>query len=318
MVNAFLFPGQGSQTVGMGLALSQSFVEAKEVFAEVDDVLNQHLSRIIFEGPEDELTATANTQPALMAVSIAAMRVLEKQGNQTLAKRASYVAGHSLGEYSALCAAGALSLADTARLLRIRGNAMQKAVPQGEGAMAAIIGLDFAQATALAEAASEAGICEAANDNGGSQVVLSGTVAAIEKAIELASEFGAKKAVKLSVSAPFHSSLMQPAADAMQDALADTTINIPSAPIITNVSAERITDPETIRQGLVQQVTGTVRWRESIEYLIQNNVESITEIGSGKVLCGLTKRIDRSIKTQNVSTPEDVETFLKTYESAVI
>ena len=314
MTNAFIFPGQGSQTVGMGKALSAEFPEAAAVFAEVDDALGQKLSTLMFEGPNAELTLTANAQPALMAVSMAVIRVLEAEAGLDLARDARFVAGHSLGEYSALAAAGAFTLADTARLLRLRGDAMQKAVPVGEGAMAAILGLEFGPVAAIAtEAARElylqGAICQAANDNGGDQVVISGTKSAVEKAMELAKAAGAKRALLLPVSAPFHCALMQPAAQAMAAALAEVEIKAPRAPLVANVLASPITDPGDIRRRLVEQVTGTVRWRESIAFMAAQGVTAFYEIGAGKVLSGLVKRISESASAISVGTPADIAAF---------
>lgn len=306
---AFTFPGQGSQAVGMGRDLADAFPEARDVFHEVDDALEQKLSRVMWEGPEDELTLTANAQPALMAVSIAAMRVMEK-GGLSLKDKVSCVAGHSLGEYSALCAARMFSLADTARLLRIRGNAMQAAVPVGEGAMAAIIGLEAADVEAVCEAAAKGGVCQIANDNGGGQLVISGAKAAVEAAAALASEKGAKRAIMLPVSAPFHSALMQPAADAMREALADVKKNAPIVPVVANVTVSPLSDPEEIAARLVEQVTGRVRWRETVGWFGENGVDTAYEIGSGKVLSGLARRINRDLKAVPVNTPADIETAM--------
>ncbi|MBY8918682.1 ACP S-malonyltransferase [Nitratireductor sp. L1-7-SE] len=303
---AFTFPGQGSQAVGMGRDLADAFPEARDVFQEVDDALEQKLSRIMWEGPEDELTLTANAQPALMAVSIAAMRVMEK-GGLSLKDKVSYVAGHSLGEYSALCAAGTFSLADTARLLRIRGNAMQAAVPVGEGAMAAIIGLEAADVEAVCSAADKEGVCQIANDNGGGQLVISGAKSAVEEAAKLASEKGAKRAIMLPVSAPFHSALMQPAAEAMREALADVRKHAPAVPVVANVTVSPLSDPEEIAERLVEQVTGRVRWRETVGWFGDNGVETLYEIGSGKVLSGLARRINRDLAAVPVNTPADIE-----------
>lgn len=305
MATALTFPGQGSQAVGMGKALAEAHPAAAAVFQEVDEALGEKLSAIIFEGPLDTLTLTANAQPALMAVSLAAMRALEAEGF-ALERAASFVAGHSLGEYSALAAAGSLSLADAARLLRIRGKAMQAAVPVGEGAMAALLGLDFEAATAVAAEAAGSDICQAANDNGPGQVVISGARAAVERAIEIAKEKGAKRAILLPVSAPFHCRLMQPAADAMAEALASVEIVAPRVPIVANVLAYPISDPVEIRDRLVQQVTGMVRWRESIEWLAANGVDRFVEVGAGKVLSGLAKRIAPGAATLAVGQPEDV------------
>ena len=314
MTNAFIFPGQGSQSVGMGKLLAAEFAQAAAVFAEVDDALGQKLSTLMFEGPDAQLTLTANAQPALMAVSMAVMRVLEAEAGLDLARDAQFVAGHSLGEYSALAAAGAFTLADTARLLRLRGEAMQKAAPVGEGAMAAIIGLEFGPVAAVATEAArqlylEGAICQAANDNGGGQVVISGTKSAVEKAMELAKAAGAKRALLLPVSAPFHCALMQPAAEAMAAALADVNIRAPRVPLVANVLASPITDPADIRQRLVEQVTGTVRWRESIAFMAGQGVTTFYEIGAGKVLSGLVKRIAESATGVSVGTPADIAAF---------
>lgn len=307
---AFTFPGQGSQAVGMGRDLADAFPEARAVFEEVDDALEQKLSKIMWDGPEDELTLTANAQPALMAVSIAAMRVMEK-GGLRLEEKVAYVAGHSLGEYSALCAAGTFSLADTARLLRIRGNAMQAAVPVGEGAMAAIIGLEADDVEAICQAAGEGSVCQIANDNGGGQLVISGARAAVEEAARLASEKGAKRAIMLLVSAPFHSALMQPAADAMREALAGVTKNAPAVPVVANVTVSPLSNPEEIARRLVEQVTGRVRWRETVTWFGENGVEALYEIGSGKVLSGLARRINRELGAVPVNTPEDIDAVMK-------
>ncbi|WP_102867587.1 ACP S-malonyltransferase [Pseudovibrio exalbescens] len=308
---AFTFPGQGSQAVGMGQELAQTFPEAKAVFDEVDAALGQKLSTIMWDGPADDLTLTANAQPALMAVSLATLRVLEDKGVD-LAQAAKYVAGHSLGEYSALAAAGSLSVADAARLLRIRGDAMQKAVPVGEGAMAALLGLDFEQAQEIAAAAAQDGqVCQAANDNAPGQVVVSGHKAAVERAIELAKEKGARRAVLLPVSAPFHCALMQPAADAMAEALAAVEINAPKVPLVANVLAQPITDPSEIRTRLVEQVTGTVRWRESVTFMAQDGITTFVEIGTGKVLTGMVKRIAKSAEGVAVNTAADIEALVE-------
>jgi [acyl-carrier-protein] S-malonyltransferase len=302
---AFIFPGQGSQAVGMGAELAKAYPSARAVFDEVDAALSQNLSRLMWEGPEAELTLTENAQPALMAVSLAAMRVLGEKGLD-LPSRVAYVAGHSLGEYSALAAAGALSLADTARLLKIRGRAMQEAVPVGQGAMAALLGADLGQAQELAKAAAEGEVCEAANDNAPGQVVISGAKQAIERAIVLAPKFGARRAVLLPVSAPFHCALMQPAADAMRTALAKVTINPPAVPLIANVVAAPISDPEAIRARLVEQVTGMVRWRETMLYLKANGVGTVYEVGAGRVLTGIARRFE-GIEARSVGTPEELE-----------
>lgn len=314
MKQAFVFPGQGSQAVGMGKALADSFPAARAVFDDVDAALGDKLSHLMFEGPSEELTLTANAQPALMAVSLAALRVLEAEAGLDLARDAAFVAGHSLGEYSALAAAGAFSVADTARLLRLRGQAMQKAVPVGAGAMAALLGLDMEAGVAVAQEATAASggrdeICEIANDNGGGQVVASGTKAAVEKAIEIAKGRGAKRAMMLPVSAPFHCRLMQPAADAMADALAQTNIAAPCVPVVANVTARPVTDPAEIRSLLVKQVTGTVRWRESVAFMAEQGVTRFVEIGSGKVLTGLLKRIAGNATGMAVGAPADIQAF---------
>jgi [acyl-carrier-protein] S-malonyltransferase len=309
MKRAFIFPGQGSQSVGMGKALAESFPQAKAVFDEVDDALSQKLSGIMWEGPAEDLTLTANTQPALMAVSLAAIRVLEAEAGLDLKRHAAFLAGHSLGEYSALAAAGSLSIGDTARLLRIRGNAMQNAVPVGQGAMAALLGLEFDAALEVARAAAQGEVCDAANDNGGAQVVVSGHKSAVERAVAIAQEKGAKRAVMLAVSAPFHCALMQPAADAMREALAKVTVNAPVVPVVANVEAAPITDPDAIRSALVRQVTGTVRWRESVAYMASQGVEAFYEVGSGKVLTGLVKRIAAGASAVAIGSPDDVTAF---------
>jgi [acyl-carrier-protein] S-malonyltransferase len=309
MKAAFTFPGQGSQAVGMGKALAENFSQAKAVFAEVDEALGQNLSGLMFEGPEGDLTLTANAQPALMAVSLAAIRVLEAEAGLDLARDAAYVAGHSLGEYSALAAVRAFSIADAARLLRIRGNAMQAAVPAGEGAMAALLGLDFDAAAAVAAEAAQGQVCQAANDNGGGQVVVSGAKAAVERACEIAKTKGARRAVMLPVSAPFHCDLMQPAADAMAQALANVTVSKPIVPVVANVLASAISDPDEIRAALVKQVTGTVRWRECVGYMAQHGVQVFYEVGSGKVLTGLVKRLAEGAEGIAIGTPEDIVAF---------
>ena len=305
---AFLFPGQGSQAVGMGKALAEAFPAARAVFAEVDDALGQKLSTLMFEGPEDQLTLTANAQPALMAHSLAVIRVLEAEKGLDLAASAAFVAGHSLGEYSALAAAGALSISDTAKLLRIRGDAMQAAVPVGKGAMAALLGAEWDLATEIAEiAATDTGlICDVANDNGGGQVVLSGDKAAVDRACEIAKEKGVKRAIPLPVSAPFHSALMAPAASAMEAALAKATILAPKVPVVANVTAGPVSDPEAIRRNLVLQVCGSVRWRESMVWLGGQGVTRFVECGSGKVLTGIAKRLVAGSEATNIGTPEDV------------
>ena len=306
MTAAFTFPGQGSQAVGMGKALADAFPVAKAVFDEVDSALGEKLTGIIWDGPAETLQLTENAQPALMAVSLATMRVLESEAGVVLSRDAAFVAGHSLGEYSALAAAGSLSISDAARLLRIRGLAMQKAVPVGVGAMAALLGLDYETAVAVAEEAAQGDVCQAANDNGGGQVVVSGHTAAVERAIEIAKARGAKRAMLLPVSAPFHCRLMQPAADAMAIALAGVTIHKPVVPLVSNVLASSLTDPDEVRRRLVEQVTGTVRWRESVSYMAANGVSRFFEVGAGKVLSGLVKRIaDGAIGTA-VSGPTDI------------
>src|SRR5271166_3298306 len=314
MTTALVFPGQGSQAVGMGKGLAEAFPAAREVFDRVDSALSQKLSHLMFEGPEADLILTANAQPALMAVSIAALSVLESEAGFRIAQDAAFVAGHSLGEYSALCAAGSLTLEDSARLLRLRGEAMQEAVPVGEGAMAALIGLDFGVAMRLAgQAASDlyltGAICQAANDNGGGQVVISGTKDAVERAIELAKLAGARRALLLPVSAPFHCALMQPAARAMEAALKDIEISRPKPPLVANVTAAAVVGPEDIRKALVAQTTGTVRWRESVEYMSAKGVTRFIEVGAGKVLAGLIKRIAEGATAITLGTPADFEAF---------
>jgi [acyl-carrier-protein] S-malonyltransferase len=302
---AFIFPGQGSQAVGMGAELAKAYPAAKDVFSEVDEALGQDLSKLMWEGPEADLTLTENAQPALMAVSLAAMAVLRDEG-VSLKDRVAFVAGHSLGEYSALAAAWALSLADTARLLKTRGRAMQEAVPVGQGAMAALLGADLPQAQELAKAASEGDVCEAANDNAPGQVVISGAKAAIERAVALVPKFGARRAVLLPVSAPFHCALMQPAADVMAAALADVEIKAPEVPVVANVLAEPISDPEAIRTLLVEQVTGMVRWRETMQFLGNSGVNAVYEVGAGRVLTGIARRFE-GIQAQSVGTPDELE-----------
>jgi len=309
MTVAFVFPGQGSQNVGMGKALADNFAPARAVFEEVDAALGDRLSSVIFDGPADRLTLTENAQPALMAVSLATMRVLAAEAGLDLARDAQFVAGHSLGEYSALAAAGAFSLADAARLLRTRGQAMQKAVPVGVGAMAALLGLEFDAAAAVAAEAAQGRICQAANDNGGGQVVVSGDKAAVERAVELAKGKGAKRAMLLPVSAPFHCALMQPAAQVMAEALAKVSVKTPVVPVVANVLARPIQEPAEIVQALVAQVTGTVRWRESIAFMAQAGVNRFYEVGAGKVLSGLIKRIAEGATVTAVGTPEDVAAF---------
>src|SRR5215831_10218231 len=306
---AFVFPGQGSQAVGMGKALADAFAPARAVFEEVDAALGEKLTRIIWEGPAETLTLTENAQPALMAVSLAAMRVLETQAGVDLARDARFVAGHSLGEYSALAAAGALTIADTARLLRIRGRAMQKAVPVGIGAMAALLGLDFDQAAAVAAEAAQGQICQAANDNGGGQIVVSGDKAAVERAVEIAKEKGARRAMMLPVSAPFHCALMRPAADAMAAALATVAVKRPVVPVVANALVKPVSDPADIVRALVAQVTGTVRWRESVVLMAAAGVTTFYEVGAGKVLSGLVRRIADGARGVAIGTPEDIAMF---------
>ena len=312
MTKACVFPGQGSQAVGMGRDLAENFPEAMAVFKEVDDALGQKLSHIIWEGPESELTLTENAQPALMAVSIATMRVLQANGFD-LASRVTCVAGHSLGEYSALTASGSLTIADAARLLKLRGQAMQRAVPVGVGAMAAIMGLDFDLCAEIAAGASDDdSVCQAANDNAPGQVVISGSMVAVARAIEMAKEKGAKRALELPVSAPFHCSLMAPAADAMRAALADTNILAPCVPLIANVTAAPVSEPAQIRDLLVEQVTGRVRWRESMVWMANSGVTELMEIGAGKVLTGLAKRNDERLQAVSLSSVEAVKSFIET------
>jgi [acyl-carrier-protein] S-malonyltransferase len=309
MTKAFVFPGQGAQSIGMGKALADAYPAAKAVFDEVDEALGEKLSALIWEGDQETLTLTQNAQPALMVTSLAAMRALVSEG--VTIEAASYVAGHSLGEYSALAAAGALSVSDAARLLRTRGEAMQKAVPVGVGAMAALLGLDFEAATAVAQEAAMGEVCQAANDNDPGQVVVSGHVDAVNRAVELAKEKGAKRAVLLPVSAPFHCALMEPAAEVMAQALEQVDINRPAVPVVANVVAEGITDPATIRSLLVQQVTGSVRWRESVLWMAENGVTEIWEIGAGKALSGMVRRIERSIACAAIGTPDDIKKALE-------
>ena len=306
MAIAFVFPGQGSQAVGMGKALADAFPSARAVFDEVDAALGQKLSQLTWEGPEAELTLTGNAQPALMAVSLAVVRVLEAEHGITIAKTAKFVAGHSLGEYSALAAAGTFSLADAARLLKIRGRAMQAATPVGTGAMAAILGLDFADAAAVAAAAAQGDVCQAANDNSAGQVVISGHKAAVERALEIAKAKGAKRAILLAVSAPFHCALMQPAADAMAEALSKVAMQAPVVPVIANVVAGPLGDPAEIRRRLVEQVTGTVRWRECVAYMTAHGVKLFCEVGAGKVLTGLAKKNAPEASALAIGTPDDL------------
>ena len=312
MTIAITFPGQGSQAVSMGKALAEASPAAREVFEEVDEALGQNLSRLMFEGPEDELTLTENAQPALMAVSMAVCRTLEWEGGLALSSRAAFAAGHSLGEYSALATIGSFSLPDAARLLKKRGQAMQAAVPVGEGAMAVLLGLEFdAAAEVVAEAGSDELVCACANDNAPGQMVISGSVAAIEAAVELAKEKGARKAMMLPVSAPFHCPLMQPAADVMEEALAKVDLSVPSVPLVSNIVAAPTTEPAEIKSLLVQQVTGMVRWRESVAYMAENSVDTIVELGAGQVLSGLAKRIDRSLTVMNAAGPDDIDTLIQ-------
>ena len=309
MTAAFTFPGQGSQTVGMGKALADAFPAARAVFDEVDAALREKLSAVMWDGPVETLTLTQNAQPALMAVSLATIRVLEAEAGLDLSRDAAFVAGHSLGEYSALAAAGTFSIADAARLLRIRGNAMQAATPVGTGAMAAILGLDFEAVVAVAAEAAQGDVCQAANDNGGGQVVISGHKAAVDRACEIAKAKGAKRAIPLPVSAPFHCALMQPAADAMAEALAKVTVKAPVVPVVANVLAAPISDPGEITRRLVEQVTGTVRWRECVAAMAAAGVTTFYEIGSGKVLTGLVKRIADGASGIAIGTPDDVAAF---------
>lgn len=312
MARAFVFPGQGSQAVGMGRELADAFAPARYVFEEVDEALKQRLSRLMFEGPEAELTLTENAQPALMAVSLAVMRTLEQDGGVNLADAAAFVAGHSLGEYSALAAAGTLEVAEAARLLRQRGAAMQEAVPVGEGAMAVLLGLEPDEAHAVADAAANGEVCAVANDNAPGQVVVSGHKAAVERAVALAAERGARRSIMLPVSAPFHCPLMAPAADVMAEALAEVILQPPQVPVVANVTAEPTSEPDALRQLLVQQVTAVVRWRESVLAMRDAGVDTLVEIGAGKVLSGLTRRIDRDLSGLPVGTPGEVEALLKT------
>jgi [acyl-carrier-protein] S-malonyltransferase len=309
-MRAFTFPGQGAQAVGMGAELAEAYPEARRVFEAVDEALGERLSRLIREGPQDELTLTANAQPALMATSMAAMAALEAEG--VTVRDAAFVAGHSLGEYSALCAAGALSLADTARLLRIRGRAMQEATPVGTGAMAAILGLDLEAVRVVADEAAQGEVCQVANDNDPGQVVVSGHRAAVERAAELAKARGAKRALMLPVSAPFHCALMQPAAERMREALASVELAAPAVPLVANVRASAVADPNEIRQLLVEQITGTVRWRESISWMAAHGVTEFVEIGAGKALSGMSKRIEKGVSAVAVNGPEDVKRLAET------
>ena len=311
MTRAFIFPGQGSQQVGMGRDLAEAFPVARHLFEEVDDALGQHLGRLMFQGPDEELVLTENAQPALMAVSMAVVLVLREEGGLDLGKSCSFVAGHSLGEYSALAAAGALELADAARLLKVRGRAMQDAVPVGKGAMAALIGLNFDDVESIASDAADGEVCMPANDNAPGQIVISGNRAAVNRALELAAERGCRRNVVLPVSAPFHCSLMKPAAEVMETALADVPLSPPVVPLVANVTAESVNDPSLIRQLLVEQVTSMVRWRESVLYMKEQKVTELVELGAGKVLSGLARRIDRDLSARSVQSPDDIEAVLK-------
>jgi [acyl-carrier-protein] S-malonyltransferase len=311
MTLAFVFPGQGSQAVGMGRDLAEAFPAARHVFEEVDDALDQKLSKIMFEGPEETLVLTENAQPALMAVSMAVMRILAEDGNVTVADKAAFVAGHSLGEYSALAAAGAISLGDTARLLKLRGQSMQKAVPVGVGAMAAIIGPEFDVVRDIAVQAADGQVCDVGNDNAPGQVVISGDKAAVERAVKIAADQGVRRSIMLPVSAPFHCALMKPAADVMEAALTDTNLSAPVVPVVANVTAEAVSDPDVIRDLLVRQVTEMVRWRECVLYMKEQGVDTLIELGAGKVLGGLTRRIDREMTGRSAQGPDDIEDLLK-------
>ena len=311
MARAFVFPGQGSQAVGMGRELAEALPTARDVFAEIDEALSQHLSRLMFQGPEEQLTLTENAQPALMAVSLAVFRVLQKDAHLELPRACRFVAGHSLGEYAALAAAGALDVADTARLLRRRGRAMQEAVPVGVGAMAALLGLELDAAREIAEAAAEGEVCDVANDNAPGQVVISGHATAVARAVELAKTRGARRSIMLPVSAPFHCKLMQPAADVMAGALQEVRLAAPQVPLVSNVTAAATSDPDEIRALLVEQVTAMVRWRESVLYMKEQDIDTLVEIGAGKVLTGMNKRIDRELTAIAVNTPGDIDDLVK-------
>ena len=311
MTRAFVFPGQGSQAVGMGRDLAEAFVLAREVFEEVDESLKQNLSRLMFEGPEADLVLTENAQPALMAVSLAVVRILEREGNVPVSDAAEYVAGHSLGEYSALAAAGTFQLSDAARLLKTRGQAMQDAVPVGDGAMAAILGLEIAAVEEIAAEAAAEEVCDIANDNGAGQVVVSGDAAAVARAIDLAGARGARRSVMLPVSAPFHCSLLAPAAEVMVDVLEDVDLKAPAVPLVANVTAEAVCEPATIRLLLAQQVTAKVRWRESMIFMRDGGIDTVAELGVGKVLAGLARRIEPDFNTFSICTPADIEAFVK-------
>ncbi len=312
MTRAFTFPGQGSQAVGMGQALAEASATAREVFQEVDEALGQSLSKLMFSGPEDQLILTENAQPALMAVSVAVMRILEKEAGVNLAQKARFVAGHSLGEYSALAAAGSFTLADTARLLKRRGMAMQRAVPVGVGAMAALLGVDLDVAREIAAEAAQGQVCTAANDNAPGQVVISGHREAIERAIEIGKEKGARRSMLLPVSAPFHCALMAPAAEEMAEALAAVAIKAPAVPLVANITASQVSDPDEIRKLLVEQVTGSVRWRECVEYMAANGVTEVIELGAGKALTGMAKRINKELTASAAGTPDEIDALLKT------
>ena len=312
MTRAFVFPGQGSQTVGMGKELADAFPAAKAVFNEVDDTLGQNLSSIMFKGPDEDLVLTENTQPALLACSIAVLRVLESEGGFKIADHGQFVAGHSLGEYSALCAAGTFSLSDAVKLVKIRGKAMQIAVPLGEGAMAALIGLEALDAEAVVEEAAQGDVCDFANDNASGQVVVSGATAAVERALVIAKEHGAKRALLLPVSAPFHCAMMQPAADVMAGALGDTQMNDPIIPLIANVTAQEVTTANEARELLIKQVCGRVRWREGALYMKSQGVSELVEIGHGKVLSSMAKRIDKELSGRAIGSAKTIEEFLKT------
>jgi len=311
MKRAFVFPGQGSQAPGMGRALAEAFPAARLLFEEVDDALSQHLSRLMFEGPESDLMLTENAQPALLAVSLAVVRVLESDASFEIGKQAVFVAGHSLGEYSALAAAGAFSVPEAARLVKRRGQAMQKAVPVGEGAMAALLGLEIEGARDVAEAAGRDGVCAVANDNSPGQIVVSGHRSAVERAVALAAERGARRSIMLPVSAPFHCPLMQPAADVMAEALGEITLRAPAPPLVANVTAAATTDPDEIKELLIEQVTRMVRWRETVLLFAENEVEEVVEAGAGRVLSGLVKRIDRNIAAVSVGAPAELEELMK-------
>ncbi len=310
MAVAFVFPGQGSQDVGMGRELAEAYGAAREVFEEVDAVLSQNLSQIMWEGPKETLTLTENAQPALLAVSMAVMRVLEQEKGFSLKGKVKFVAGHSLGEYSALAAAGAFSLADAVRLLKLRGQAMQAAVPVGKGAMSALLGVGIDVARKVAQAAAQGDVCQIANDNEPLQVVLSGDKSALDRVLEVGKQFGVRRTVPLPVSAPFHCALMQPAADAMAEALASVDVQVPIVPVVANVTAEPVTDPAEIKMRLVEQVTGTVRWRECVTYMTANGVTDIYEVGVGKVLAGLVKRTEKTLNAISIGTPAEVDAAL--------